>query len=43
MLIVLGVVNVSGIVREARETLAASGHVINGTGSSSRQPEMRLG
>jgi high-affinity nickel-transport protein len=41
MLIVLGVVNVIGIVREARETLASRGRN-HRDGSSSRQLEMRL-
>ena len=41
MLILLGVVNVIGIVREARETLASRGRN-HPDASSSRQLEMRL-
>jgi high-affinity nickel-transport protein len=41
MLIVLGVTNVSGIVHEARETLASSRRD-QGDGSSPRQLEMRF-
>jgi hypothetical protein len=41
MLIVLGLVNVSGIVHEARETLASS-NPDRGDGSSRRRPEIRL-